>query len=93
MDNNVVIPSQYKPVSPWAYIGYNLLFGLPLIGVIMIFVFAFNNENLNRRNYARSYLYLWAIVLGISIVVGIIVLIIALVAGGSMASSSGINLS
>ena len=49
------IPMEYKPLSPWAYMGYNLLFAIPLVGLIMLFVFAFSDKNINRRNYARSF--------------------------------------
>ena len=88
MNNNVTVPEQYKPLSPWAYIGYQILFGLPLIGIIMVFVFAFSNENLNRRNYARSYLYMWALLLGIGIIIFIFFLIFAVVAGQGISSST-----
>ena len=49
------IPSEYKPISAWGYFGYELLFCLPIIGFIFLLVFAFNNSNINRRNFARSY--------------------------------------
>lgn len=49
------IPKEYKPLSPLEYVGYNILFALPIIGLIALIIFAFNNENINRRNYARSY--------------------------------------
>ena len=42
--------SQYRPLSPWAYFGYNLLFSIPILGFIMLIVFSFSNENINRRN-------------------------------------------
>ena len=37
------IPSEYKPLSPWAYFGYNLLFSIPFVGFIMMIVFAFDS--------------------------------------------------
>lgn len=49
------LPAQYKPLSPWAYFGYSLLFSIPLVGFILLIVFALSNDNINRRNYARSY--------------------------------------
>lgn len=54
MENNN-IPSNYKPLSAWAYFGYQLLFAIPLVGFILLIVFSFNDENINRRNFARSY--------------------------------------
>ena len=45
------------PISPWGYIGYNILFAIPLVGIIMLFVYAFgSNTNINVKNYARSFL-------------------------------------
>lgn len=40
--------------------GYGLLFTLPVIGWILAIVFALNDDNLNRRNFARGY---WCMVL------------------------------
>lgn len=50
----VEIPSEYRPLSPWAYFGYNILFCIPIVGLILLIIYSFNNENINRRNYARS---------------------------------------
>ena len=54
-NQNAPIPYQYKPLSPWAYFGYNLLFAIPLVGFILLIVFSFSDDNINRRNYARSF--------------------------------------
>ena len=59
---NENIPSKYKPLSPWAYFGYQLLFSIPVIGIIALIVFAFNNENINRKNFARSYFCIYLLV-------------------------------
>ena len=53
--------NQYRLLSPWAYVGYGLLFTLPVIGWILAIVFALNDDNLNRRNFARGY---WCMVHG-----------------------------
>lgn len=49
------IPSQYKPIGAWGYVGYSLLFSIPIVGLICLLIFSFNDSNLNRRSYARSY--------------------------------------
>ena len=49
------LPREYRPLSPWAYFGYSILFSIPLIGFILLLVFSFDSTNINRRNYARSY--------------------------------------
>ena len=46
---------KYKPVSAWGYFGYNLLFSIPVAGLVLLIIFSFSNKNINRRNFARSY--------------------------------------
>lgn len=48
------LPAKYKPVSAWGYIGYNILFGIPIVGLILAIVFAVSDKKINRRNYARA---------------------------------------
>ena len=61
MDNQN-IPSNYKPLSAWTYFGYQLLFAIPFVGFILLIVFSFNNDNINRRNFARSYFCVYLLV-------------------------------
>ena len=86
MNNNEQgIPSNYKPISAWGYIGYQLLFGLPLIGLIFILVFSFggtSNENL--KNYARSFLIWLLFGLIVTIFVSIIFIVLMILAGGAI---------
>lgn len=50
------IPEEYKPISMWGYFGYQLLFSIPCVGIILLLVFSFGGtQNKNLRNYARSY--------------------------------------
>lgn len=49
------ISPEYRPLGAWEYFGYSLLFGLPIIGLILLIVFSFSGSNINRRNFARSY--------------------------------------
>lgn len=71
------IPSQYQPLSPWAYFGLNLLFAVPVIGFIFLLVYSFDDSNLNRRSYARSF---WCALL-IGLVISLIVLLIFFITG------------
>lgn len=68
------IPNEYRPLSAWAYFGYNILFAIPLVGFIMLIVFAFDSSNINRRNYARSFFCAYLV----AIIILIVVLILAL---------------
>ncbi len=66
---NKDIPIEYKPLGAWAYFGWNLLFAIPLVGFILLIVFACGaTSNINLRNYARSYFCALLIVLIILIV-------------------------
>ena len=51
-------------ITPWGYIGYGLLFAIPLVGLICAIVFAFSHEYPCRRNYARAVLigYVFALI-------------------------------
>ena len=75
----LVLPKVYKPISMWGYFGYDLLFAIPIVGLICIIVFAFSSStNKNLQNYARSKfcwfliaLVLWAIFFILVLVGGI----------------------
>lgn len=73
MDN---IPENYKPLSPWAYFGYGILFNIPVIGFILLIIFSFDDSNINRKNYARSYFCVY--------ILAIILVVIALACGISL---------
>ncbi len=62
-----------KPISPWGYIGYNFLFSIPLVGLVLLFVYAFGGStNRNLKNYARSILIMMAIVIVLYIILFVI---------------------
>lgn len=58
-ENN--LPAKFQPISMWGYFGYQFLFGLPIIGLILAIVWSFSSDNINRRNYARSQ-FCWLII-------------------------------
>ena len=45
-----------KLIGPWGYVGYLLLFSIPVVGFIFAIVFACSSHNRNRRNFARGWL-------------------------------------
>ena len=72
------------PISPWGYIGYMLLFGIPIVGIVMMFVFAFgSNTNVNLKNFARAYLLYMLIV----VILYLIIFAIVFVTGASCSSA------
>ena len=68
------LPEQYRPLSPWAYFGLQLLFCIPVVGFVFLIVFSFSRGNINRRNFARSYFCVY-------VIIGIILLICLLTGG------------
>ena len=77
------LPPKYKPIRAWGYVGYNILFSIPLVGLILLIVFAFSEENINRRNYARSFFC----VLLIAIIVGIVTALLFYALGLSLSDA------
>ena len=67
------IPDEYKPLSPWAYFGYQLLFSIPLVGFILLIIFSCGgSSNINLKNYARSYWCALLVGVVLSIICGIL---------------------
>lgn len=82
--NENMLPEDYKPVTVWQYVGYTILFALPLIGFIMVIVTAFgSSKSISLRNYAKSYLVFYAI----SVVLVIIFSIFGIFAATSLGST------
>lgn len=74
MDENM-IPEEYKPISMWGYFGYEILFSIPCVGLVMLLIFSFGGtKNKNLKNFARSYFCFM-------IVAAIIIAILAAVLG------------
>ena len=77
------IPSKYSPLGAWTYFWLQILFAVPIVGFVFLIVFSFNDSNINRRNFARSYWCRLIIAAGVFLVT----LIIALVFGFSLRSA------
>ncbi len=71
------LPKKYRPIKPWGYFWLELLFAIPVVGLIALLIFTFAGKNVNRRNFARSY---WCVLLVAAIVL-IVLLIIGFVTG------------
>ena len=73
---------KFKPLGAWALAGYSLLFSIPF-GFIFAIVFSFNNDNINRRNFARSYWCLALIGLGLGILSAILIFVLVAALGSN----------
>ena len=69
-----VVPEENRPLGPWAYFGYGLLFAIPVIGFILLIIFSFAGKNVNRKNFARSYWCWFILVLAIVLILFIVLL-------------------
>lgn len=76
---NQEIPKGYKPLSPWAYVGWRLLFMIPVAGFVLLIVMSFAPRNKNLKNFTRSY---WCTALLAIIIAVIALLLIAAIGGG-----------
>lgn len=64
--NENMLPPEYRPVTIGQYIGYSFLFGIPIIGFIMLLITAFGSENkISLKNYAKAILLLQVILVAI----------------------------
>ena len=63
---------EYKPISAWGYIGYRILFAIPLLGLILAIVWAIGAENRNKKNLARSQIILIIIAIVLSVVLAVL---------------------
>ena len=43
-----------KPISPLGYIGYEILFGIPVVGLIVAIIMSIGSGNQNVKNFARA---------------------------------------
>jgi hypothetical protein len=68
------LPEKFRPLSAWAYVGYSLLFAIPIVGFVFLIVFSCSSANINRRSYARSY---WCYLILSLIIIGTAMIILA----------------
>lgn len=72
------IPDSYKPIKPWGYVGYTILFSIPLVGFIFLIVYSTGStKNVNLRNFARAY---WCWIL-LAVLMAVIAIVLALLMG------------
>jgi len=76
------LPPEYRPLSPWAYFGLQLLYSVPIVGLIFLIIFSFKRDNINRRNFTRSY---WCVYIVLLVLVVTIFAIYAGVVGSFIA--------
>ena len=58
---------QNRLITPWGYVGYSLLFSIPIVGLICVLVFPFRSYPC-RKNYARSFLIIFIIAIVLAVI-------------------------
>lgn len=76
------LPDKYRPLGAWAYFGYELLFSIPIVGIICLIMFSLNDSNINRRNFARSFFCFFVV---------IAVIVILIIAAGACSAAGRLN--
>ncbi len=80
------VPIEYKPITAWGYVGYYILYQIPIVGFIIMLMNAFgSNTNVHLKNLSRCYLILYII----SFIMVIVALVIFVVTGAGMSSGTG----
>ncbi len=72
-----------RPLTTGEWFLTILILGLPVVGLVMHFIWAFTDGNLGRRNFCRATLLWLAVLAGI----GIVVLFGMLLVGGLLAGA------
>lgn len=49
----------YTPISPFGYIGFQILFAIPVIGLLCVIIFSIFPKNHNVKNFARSQIIIY----------------------------------
>lgn len=78
-------PNQ-KPMSVKDWLITLLIMAIPIVGLVMLFVYAFgNDQNVNRQNWAKAQLIMMAIIIALMFIVFLIFgsIFAAAMAGGA----------
>ena len=66
---NNQVPEEYRPIGMWGYFGYELLFMIPIVGLIMVLIFSFGGTaNKNLKNFARSQFCIWIVIAVLAVI-------------------------
>lgn len=73
-----------KPLTTGEWIVTHLVLLIPVVNLVMHFVWAFGEGNISRRNFCRARLLLFAIALGLAMFIGLMLLLFTGVFAGFM---------
>lgn len=67
MPYNPYVQQMPEEISMWKYLGMMWVMAIPIVGLVLMIIWAFSNEGINRRNYARAVLLNMVIAIVLSI--------------------------
>ena len=76
-----------KPLTTGEWVVTHLVLLIPIVNIVMHFVWAFGEGNVSRRNFCRARLLLFAIGLGIAMFIGIAMMLFTGVFAGFMSQA------
>ncbi len=86
--------SKYAPITTWGYIGIFILMCIPLVGLILMIIWACGKcKKIAKRNLARAMLIMTVVGLVISLIIGIAGRAVFKSAMAAIEQESGINIS
>ena len=57
-----------KPISAWGYLGFQLLWAIPVVGWLLWLCAALFAKNQNKKNFARSYFCAFVLLLIVAVI-------------------------
>ena len=63
-------------ISPWGYVGYSILWAIPVLGWL-IWLFNCFSRKTNKRNYARSIFCTFILSVIVSVVLGAVIFVLS----------------
>lgn len=77
------VSAKEKPLTTKEFLIMLILMAIPLVNIIMLFIWAFGSEaNLNKKSFARASFILFLIIMGLYLVFFILALVFGFLAGG-----------
>ena len=74
--NYTIDYTAYDPITPWGYVGYYLLWSIPVVGFILWLVSCFSRRNKNVKNFARAGFCMFLVSFVLTIVISAIIFIL-----------------
>lgn len=79
--NEEDLPEEYKPLSPISYFGLQMLYSIPIVGLIFMIIFSISRGNIHRRNFTLAYWIPMIFIIALFIIAFVVMLLFVPTAG------------